>query len=193
MKPTVIIVNGFPQSGKDTFCNFAADRFNTINYSTVDTIKKIARSMGWNGKKTPSNRDMLSALKDFYTQYFDGPYIEMIELIMQEVEANEELYGNRFYNDMTEFIFIHSREPEEIRRVVSFCEEKSVECYTVCIVRDELEGIQHNNHADANVQSMEYDAYLMNNSTLEDFGNVTHEFLDSAISGDLYKYLRQGE
>ncbi len=183
MKPTVIIVNGFPRSGKDTFCEFAEEKYRTINYSTVDTTKRIALEMGWDGEKTQRNRDMLSALKDFLTKWFDGPFLEMVDLIEGYSAFNEEMMDDKKYDMLYDFIFIHSREPEEIKRVVEFCELRDVDCRTLLIMREEVDGISHANHADANVQNMIYNIYLGNNGTLEDFRSNTHSLLDLILSG----------
>lgn len=185
MKPTVIILNGFPQSGKDTFCEFAEEKYRTVNYSTVETTKEAARVLGWDGEKTQHNRDMLSALKDFHTEWFDGPFLEMVDLIEGYCEYNDDLLKDDQYSSLFDFVFIHSREPEEIKRVVEFCKLRDVECYTVFIMREDVDGIPHANHADANVKNMIYNVYIGNNGTLEVFKDNVLTLLDSMMSGSL--------
>lgn len=176
-EPIIIIVNGYPRSGKDTFCDIADDQFYTVNYSTVDTVKDIARQMGWNGEKTPKNRDMLSALKDFYVDWFDGTFKEIQEIVYFSKNEGEE-----------HFIFIHAREPEEIGRVKEWCKEISLKCYTVFIERD-VE-TEHGNHADADVNKFSYDLYIDNNGSLELFREKVLDILDRMIDNEpLLKYM----
>lgn len=174
----VIMVNGYPESGKDTFVEFCNDSY--INHSTVDTIKRIATEMGWSGNKTKYNRDMLSALKDFYGEWFDGPFQEIKSLVLQELT----------YGDVkVDFIFVHAREPEEIERVKVWCDSvEGVKCYTVFIKRDEVMGGMHNNHADAQVEDYIYDCYLNNNLDLEHFENLSLDFFEDVLNGKMEEY-----
>ena len=174
----IIIINGYPTSGKDTLCEIAEEKFNVINYSTVDTVKDIASDMGWNGEKTPENRAMLSALKDFYTNWFDGPFKEMINIIKYE----------HIENDWADFIFFHIREPDEILRIEEWCEENAVEYYSLFIRRKSVEGEQ-SNHADSEVENHIYSCYLNNNGTLDEFRTLTFAFLDDLLDGKVKKYM----
>jgi len=178
----VIIVNGYPRSGKDTFCDFANDEYNCINYSTVDTVKEIATMMGWDGTKTPENRAMLSALKDFTTEWFDMTFKEMINLIQDEINYAEIL------EDEVDFIFLHIREPKEIIRIKDWCTERSINCFLVCIQRNEMVGEQ-SNHADSDVYFIQYDSYINNNSSLDEFKEATHNYLDSIITGEIIDWV----
>ncbi len=186
-KPIVIILNGYPLSGKDTFCEFAETEYETINYSTVDTVKDIATWMGWDGEKTPANRAMLSDLKDFFVKWFDGTFKEMTELITNECEdvwkAEKEDYK-------VDFIFLHIREPEEISRMYIWCTQNDVKCYRVCINRKlVVEEEEYTNHADKNVNGTIYDAYLGNGGSLDEFKSLTLEFLRDIVVGKMDEYL----
>ena len=186
MKPKVIIVNGYPRSGKDTFCMFGATRHNCVVHSTVDTVKEVARSMGWDGEKTPKNRKMLSDLKDFYTKHFDGPFTEMVNIIDYEINYN--LDPTLMDDDLTNMIIFHIREPEEIKRVHRWCMSNNVICYSVCISRKETEGEQ-SNHADSLINSMIYDVYLTNDGSEEEFQYASIDFFDSDREDNMEKYI----
>lgn len=177
-KPVVLIINGFPQSGKDLMCTIAEDYYDTINYSTVDTVKDIADQMGWNGIKTDKNRDMLSALKDFYTEWFDGPYNECVKIINEEIIDDE---GDRW----ADYIFMHVREPVEINRLIEYCSENNVECYAVFVERKDAE-TPYGNHADKDVKNLRYDCIIRNNGTKERFKENVLNFLNSIADG-IYK------
>lgn len=172
-KPIVVVVNGFPTSGKDTFCDFARLKYETTNYSTVDTVKDLATTMGWDGEKTPKNRNMLSALKDFYVEWFDGTFREIERLIDEKYLEGED-----------DFIFLHTREPVEIERVVNWCTENDKKCYSVFIDRPEIETV-HGNHADANVTGYKYDRYIINDGTLEDFKTLALDIFKQMMDNTL--------
>lgn len=184
MRPTVLIVNGYPLAGKDTFCAFAKDMFCCIEHSTVSTIKRIAMNeFGWSGDKTPEARHMLSDLKDFYTKWFNGPFNEIVRIINFQIKYNkmDEL-------PPTEFIFLHIREPQEITKVQEWCRRNGIECYTVFINRD-IKGDTNkiSNHADKNVEKIMYDVYIGNNNSLEMFKINTLHFLSTVKDGSFKK------
>lgn len=180
MKPIVVIVNGYPRSGKDTLCDFAQSTYGCINHSTATTAKKIAYDeMGWDGEKTPKSREMLASLVDLYYKYFDGPYKEMISIIMRE----------HLDEPTTDFIFFHIRKPEEIQRIQEWCRLSIIDCYSVCVVRDEVKNATQTNQADKNVDNFLYDVYISNNGPLEGFRSNSMELFRTMINGDLKKTL----
>ncbi len=153
----VIVLNGFPRSGKDEFVNIAKTVYNCINHSTVGKVKEIATIMGWDGDKTPKNRQMLSKLKDLYTEYFDGPFIDIIHLICMEMAKEKPC----------DIIFIHVREPKEIQRIKRFCTYKdNISFCSILVKRPESEK-DHTSHSDKNVNNFVYDITINNDSTLE--------------------------
>ena len=93
----VVIVNGFPRSGKDTFVNFCKEKLGAfgVSVSTVDFVKYLAAQSGWDGSKTPENRKFLSDLKDLLTEWNDVPWKkveEVFETIIPEYLGGV-LYG----------------------------------------------------------------------------------------------------
>ena len=79
-----IVINGIGRSGKDTFADLVKDhplcsRF--LNISSIDPIKDIAISLGWDGEKDDTSRTMLSELKSLCNKYFDTSYIYIYEKI----------------------------------------------------------------------------------------------------------------
>ena len=150
----VCILNGYPRAGKDTFCDIAGEKYKVIVHSTVDKVKGILKSMGWNGKKTPEIRKALSDLKDMYTELFDGPFIDAWKFID----------NNKGYD----IIFIMCREPKEIARLNYWCNGKGIPCYTLLIDRGTL-STDITNHADRNVEDYKYDIYIDNTGSLNQF------------------------
>ncbi len=121
MKKKIIIINGKDKSGKDTFINHIASIKKTVNYSTISTIKNLAKQIGWNGTKTKKDRQFLSDLKKLIISYNDYPLKETLQVIEQFLTSNNEI------------LFIHIREEEEIKKLINHCEEK---IFTLYIKRD---------------------------------------------------------
>ena len=159
----IIILNGYPQSGKDSFCcccnNFAKIRV----ISTVTPIKILLEKLGWNGEKTPQVRKLLSDLKDFTTHTIDLSF----NYVNLEVE--------KCNNDNYEIVAIMSREPDEIARFVEYFSNYFDVC-TVFISRNDHEK-QLNCDSDKNVEQYNYDFYIDNNGTITDLKNTAENFL----------------
>ena len=77
----VIVINGMPRSGKDTFVSFVSKYAATTNFSSVDFVKDVAHFAGWNGEKDPKSRLFLSKLKELLTEYDDIPYKKIADEI----------------------------------------------------------------------------------------------------------------
>ena len=166
----IIVINGRPRSGKDTFVNFCRDHMHwCLNVSTVDFVKVIAAKCGWDGTKTAENRKFLSDLKDLLTKWGDVPFKKVcreIELFKAEMEAHN------FDPDTEGVVFIHCREPKEIERL---CEELGAQ--SLLILRAAVENTVQSNHADAEVYNYNYDYTISNDNTLQDLEDAAVNFL----------------
>ena len=167
----VIVVNGYPRSGKDTFVNFCKKRLGAfgVSVSTVDFVKYLAAQSGWDGSKTPKNRKFLSDLKDLLTEWNDVPW-KKVEEVFESIKIECFQYGLK---DSDFFLFIHSREPREIERF-----QKEYGALTVLIDREEVEGKQ-SNHSDAEVMNFNYDYIINNDGTLEELEMKAITFIES--------------
>ena len=167
----VIVVNGYPRSGKDTFVNFCKNKLGAfgISVSTVDFVKYLAAQSGWDGSKTPKNRKFLSDLKDLLTEWNDVPW-KKVEEVVESIKTECFQYGLR---DNDFFLFIHSREPKEIEHF-----QKEYGALTVLIDREEVEGKQ-SNHSDAEVMNFNYDYIINNDGTLEELEMKAMTFIES--------------
>ena len=103
--------------------------------STIDYVKDVAKSIGWDGTKTLENRRMLSDLKDLLTRWNDSPHQSVCNKIKE-------------LNDV-DAVFIDSREPEDIQR---FIEEYHA---TTVLVQRGKEIITYGNHAADRVDDFE--------------------------------------
>jgi hypothetical protein len=134
----VILLNGYPQSGKDTFADIAMNNIGGHKHSTIDACCEFARAMGWNGVKDTKSRKMLSDLKKFYVEHFDGPFRDL----------TYEIKRKRVYD--TQLFFTFSREGVEIKRIKSWCEEEGIPFYYIFVIRREG-GADYGNDSDNNV------------------------------------------
>ena len=160
MEKKVIIINGTGGSGKDTFTEFCAKHLKVYNYSTIDRIKEIAKEFGWNGTKTDKDRKFLSDLKKLATEYNDMPYKLTIDSIDEFMKSDYDI------------MFIHIREPEEIKKVVN-----EVEAKTLLIKRKDHDIIK-TNISDASIEGYDYDYdYVILNTTLEEFEEEAKRFI----------------
>ena len=170
----IVIINGAPRSGKDTFVGFCLDELKEYGhaFSTVDFVKDIARECGWNGEKTPKDRKFLSDLKDLLAEWNDVPY----QMIRREI-AKIRLLAEQYNIDHDKFvIFIHCREPKEIQRFV-----EEYDAITVLVRRFEVENLEQSNHADSEFFNYKYDVEVMNNSTLDELKNTAKIFLENLL------------
>jgi hypothetical protein len=170
----MLILNGSGGSGKDTFamlCNKYTP-FCVRHCSTVEPIKAAASMLGWNHQKDEKSRKFLSDLKDLCTAAFDTSF----NYIKEEYENAQD--------DDIEYLFVDSREPEEIKRFVEQFGARTI--YVDATAR--IPAIT-TNHADANVANYNYDYYINNNGTLEDLQAIAKDFmnkLDKEIDNETF-------
>lgn len=170
----IVVINGFPKSGKDTFCDIcreicAGSKTFVYSYSTIDIIKEIAKnSYGWNGEKTPEARKLLSDLKQIMTKKGDIPFND----ICRKISVAQ--MGMRSTN-MNQVIFIHCREPEEIEKFV-----KKYNAITVFIDRAHHE-LELSNSSDMDVLNYHYDYVIDNNGTLTELKDAAATFLTDIL------------
>ena len=129
----IVIINGTGGSGKDTFVEMTKKYAKVYNFSSIDKVKEVAALVGWKGTKTEKDRKFLSDLKRLTTEYNDMAFNSIKEAVDIFLKSNNEL------------MFIHIREPEEIKRAV-----KNFGAKTLLIKRVGLENI-NSNYSDANV------------------------------------------
>lgn len=161
MDKKIFVINGSGGVGKDTFVNMVAKYVPTINFSSIDKVKEIAKLAGWKGGKTDEDRKFLSVLKDLIAEYNDMPYESMVERIKNFKE-----------DTVNEFLFLHIREPEEIKRIAS-----EYDVFTILIKRP----IKHitSNKADAEVDNYRYDLVIENYGDLAELNELAKGFVDS--------------
>ncbi len=152
----IIIINGYPRSGKDTVVKMADEILceEVHNVSTVDRVKEAAKALGWRGEKSPEWRDFLHELKMLWTLEFNGPFCYVVDTAAK-LQHTPGLH----------VMFVHSREPEEIDRFHAYFNNShfsadGVKCTTLLVRRKCAE--KHSNYADSNVENGEYEHVITN-------------------------------
>lgn len=166
MKKTLVILNGFPRSGKDSFADFCIEHLTkqnvkSVKFSSIDKIKEASKLIGYTDLKTDHEREFLSKLKELTTDYFDHPFNYITNFI---VENDHQIF------------FVMIREIDEIRRIVNHYDftESIVEVITVLIEGNNE--LRLNNNSDKNVKKFVYDYTFENFKLLYDWSNVAIEF-----------------
>ncbi len=174
MKNLVFIVNGKPNSGKDTFTEKFFDYINinnNVNYlhiSTIDHIKDIAEYLfGWDGIKDVKGRKLLSDLKNASIDYNDGPFKYCINKINEHNKKTESI------KNIVNISIVHCREPKEIKKFVDHFGREI--CKTILIYRKNFQQIISND-SDKNVNNYVYDYTIHNDSSLSDFYKEIGQF-----------------
>lgn len=161
----VFIINGSGGVGKDLFVSLVGKYLppghGVMNYSSVDKVKEIAKTIGWDGSKSEKDRKMLSDLKLLCSEYNDMPFQSMIH-------AFERFRDNPAYD----MLFLHIREPHEIERAKNAFNAK-----TILIIRDSVAHIE-SNMADANVYDSDYDIVIRNHGSITDYNKIASKFVD---------------
>lgn len=161
MNKHIFVVNGSGGVGKDSFVNMVAKYVPTVNFSSVDKIKEVAKLIGWDGGKTEKDRKFLSDLKILASEYNDMPYNSIVSKIKS------------FLNDsVNNFLFIHVREPKEIERIV-----EDFKATTILVTRPQVAHIK-TNMADDGVYDYCYDLIIENSGDLGQLNETAKEFAE---------------
>lgn len=174
----IIIINGGPGVGKDTFatlCQTAASKVNCDVYqvSTVDHVRQLVKIFGLDSTKTPEMRKMMSDAKDFLDSFGDTS----TSYVCDQIDKIDE-------RDASAIVFIHCREPKKIVDLQTVCKMRyNVHARTLLIKRNiertELNRIS--NHADANVEDFQYDSVIDNYGDMQVFQQQADYFMKAFV------------
>ena len=161
IRKCVLIVNGKPRAGKDTFAEILGGFIPVYKYSMVEKVKSIALDCGYEGKKDEKDRKFLADLKKLTDEYSNLSMNDVIDRISQFA-----------LDEIKELIFVVDvREPSDIRFL-----KQQTGAFTVFIDNKNVPEIT-SNEADANVNKYNYDFHVGNNGTKEEFQENIYEFL----------------
>lgn len=186
----VVIINGKPQSGKDTFCKYAQgycdddESANTLIISSVDPLKEILTQLGWDGTKTDKIRDMLMDMKQLWVQNQDGPTMFLFNNIL---EFHKACTGE------DNIVFVHICEPEEIKKLVNALtgfESMGIDVISLLVIRKGGEDTPNQpaetrrSDDEALINSYEYDVTINNDEDLIKLQELAAEFVDKLLEDE---------
>ena len=186
----VVIINGKPQSGKDTFCKYAQgycdddESANTLIISSVDPLKEMLTQLGWDGTKTDKIRDMLMDMKQLWVQNQDGPTMFLFNNIL---EFHKACTGE------DNIVFVHIREPEEIKKLVNALtgfESMGIDVISLLVIRKGGEDTPNQpaetrrSDDEALINSYEYDITINNDEDLIKLQELAAEFVDKLLEDE---------
>lgn len=186
----VVIINGKPQSGKDTFCKYAQgycdddESANTLIISSVDPLKEMLTQLGWDGTKTDKIRDMLMDMKQLWVQNQDGPTMFLFNNIL---EFHKACTGE------DNIVFVHIREPEEIKKLVNALtgfESMGIDVISLLVIREGGEDTPNQpaetrrSDDEALINSYEYDVTINNDEDLIKLQELAAEFVDKLLEDE---------
>lgn len=186
----VVIINGKPQSGKDTFCKYAQgycdddESANTLIISSVDPLKEMLTQLGWDGTKTDKIRDMLMDMKQLWVQNQDGPTMFLFNNIL---EFHKACTGE------DNIVFVHIREPEEIKKLVNTLtgfESMGIDVISLLVIRKGGEDTPNQpaetrrSDDEALINSYEYDVTINNDEDLIKLQELAAEFVDKLLEDE---------
>lgn len=179
----VVIINGAPQAGKDTFVNYCTRYCNTmeyarvINISSVDIHKQVLKGLGWNGiDKSQDVRDMLCQMKEFSINVGnDMPTRYMVNKILKLMYEQDDY-----------IVFCHVREKEEIDKLVKSLDglhHIGIKYRTLYIDRH-MEDQMCTNDADISAAYCDKNDYMdliINNGTLDELQTSAESYVNKLI------------
>lgn len=186
----VVIINGKPQSGKDTFCKYAQgycdddESANTLIISSVDPLKEMLTQLGCDGTKTDKIRDMLMDMKQLWIQNQDGPTMFLFNNIL---EFHKACTGE------DNIVFVHIREPEEIKKLVNALtgfESMGIDVISLLVIRKGGEDTPNQpaetrrSDDEALINSYEYDVTINNDEDLIKLQELAAEFVDKLLEDE---------
>lgn len=163
MRVLVVVVNGRPESGKDTAIRFAIDYlrsygFPAFTFSSIDPVKDLlsCTPLGIDlSKKTPELRLLLSRVGDALEEYNGLRTNECIRFILQRTVVKD-------IGDLV--CFIQIREPVLIERLRRLVAARGWFFSTMLVSRPD-HTVEANNPSDLGVANYPYDAQVLNDDT----------------------------
>lgn len=171
----IVIINGFPGAGKDTFvaCCGMVVKEGVYNLHTSQPVKDALFSLGWKNEKTPEIRDLLAYLRKESDSFFDTSF--------QYITSKVRQFG--LAENFKPIIFIHCREPINIKRYVD--SYKRVTTLLISRQRGESETFEplSTNDSDRDVNLYQYDKVIQNDGSVQELYAKAKEYVEELLCG----------
>lgn len=167
----MIVINGRGGVGKDTLCDFAAEKFRVFNVSSITPVKELASQCGWQGEKTDRARKFLSDLKALLIGYNDYPTAWAVGQYRSFLASDAQV------------MFLHVREGKEIAKFVTATGGRAKTLLVRGGRRDAERGT-YGNASDDGVENYAYDYYFTNDRPLDETAAAFCDFLGALYERD---------
>jgi dephospho-CoA kinase len=171
MNKIVIVINGKPEAGKDTFCDLIINHYKARKISAITPILKAASGLGWDGVKDNKSRKFLSDLKKACIDFNNLPN----NYLLQNYDE--------FLNSSDEILFVHIRESDQIQMFLDCIKAKGQTAYaTLLIKKDNDRKLKFfGNDSDDYVDNFVYDYYFDNDGSIEQSEKKFLEFFEMIL------------
>lgn len=168
----IIIINGYPRSGKDTFidiCNELTDG-KVARVSIIDPVKDIAAKCGWGGSKYARDRQFLCNLKNLLTEYNGYPMSWLNSEVCKFIPST----NNK------DILFVTMREKADIEKFKKTWPRAETMLIIRIQARDEYMKLNDSekNPADSYIYEVNYDHCIPNHGSLDDLKAEAKAFLE---------------
>lgn len=158
----VILINGYPESGKDKFTELCSETGNVLNLLTSTPAKEALATLGWDGEKTAEARNLLAKMMKFSYGY-NGP----LNYVLDEISKSN-----------ADIIFVHIREPKNL----DLFKKAIPDALSILILRESQRAI-YSNDSDNDVEKYTYDVVVDNNRTVKDLKAYADSFVRMLMKG----------
>lgn len=180
MNVTTIIVNGFARVGKDSFvaaCRSHLEANGAIvrEFSSIEPVRDLMRSAMIDvSAKTEADRKLLADVGAALEEHCNWRTNRCLDFIADQALAAQVAFVRNFERKMV--VFLHIREPENIRKVIAGIEQRGIGVTHTVLLRGSRE-VRADNIADRAVLDTKYGAVLHNNGTLDDLHVLAGNYL----------------
>lgn len=163
---TIVIINGYPRSGKDTFVDMVKDYANdgdqkVISISSISFVWEWLKSLGAPmDNKSEKERKLAADVKSALEEY---DFLSTRQVMKAALDV---------LNDSADVAFIHMREPRSIQFAKQMVRDlKGLDLITLFVDRPSISNREFSNAADREVGHMRYDLCISNDGTLDQLRN----------------------
>lgn len=183
----VVIINGINGAGKDTFVECVKvycknnECANVENISSVQPIKDMFTSLGWNGEKTEDVRNAMAVMKQIWMKNkVNNPILFLFNNIYEY---------NKMHYDEDNIIFCHIREMFEIvklKNILCGFDGVGIDCSTLLVTRDYAHSsCDRSSDNKDNVHGYSYDTVIANNGTVTQLAEKAKSFVDNLLEKEI--------
>jgi len=172
-KTLVVVINGRPRAGKDTFVAYTKHHLSIKGYagasfSSIQPVKDMINNAGiYVGAKTDKDRDLMSEIGDAVEKHSEFRFENCMSQVVS-FHLNKSAPG---------VIFLHIREKHLIDKMENWVKDLPKTQFLKIILKSDRSQNVTSNASDANVDDIIYDHYLFNNGTLADLDATVQDNL----------------